>query len=623
MSIRVIKYLAIILLLLTSLSFGACSNSDDTSQPPRRVAREVGTLFDDLARLEFAFSPEAASQIGLDEEIVGYAFHGQLDDRSQAGWESRRLQRLQALERLEHAPLPPLGSRLRADMDTVLNAYRSTTAMAAFGHGKSSLGFAAPYAFDQLTGAYIDVPDLLISRQPIHDRDDAAAYISRLSQLGDAINDDRRRLLSDARAGVAPPDFILARMRMQALGMTAEPAETHILVTTIENLMAGGDELDMGTRNRIVAAARRITQAEILPAYQALAATLTELEREATSEPGIWVLPDGQDYYDAALAFYTGETTPAEELHARGLALVKDLSLQLDVALVAAGYVEGSVGERLAQLTASPDQLFENSEAGRAELIASLNERMNALQARLDEILARPPRTPVTIARVPGFMQDSAPGGYYQNASADGSSPGIFYINLRDTSEWPAYSLPTLVFHEAAPGHHVESAVSQEAGELPLIRQLIWQSSYGEGWALYAEDLADEMGFYDEDPLGRIGYLQSLLFRAARMVTDTGLHRMRWGREEAIDYLVDITGQPRSAMATEVDRYAVWPGQAVSYMAGRERIRALRERARGVLGAEFDLAAFNYAILVDGPRPLDILERDMDAWVEAQLPQSR
>ncbi len=621
MSLKTLKYLAIgALFLLSGTALGACEKADDTPQPPRRVAREVNTLFADLARMELVYSPETASELGLEADITGYTYAGVLDDRSQAGWEKLRLARLDALERLEHAPLPPLGSRLRTDFDTVLAAYASSVRMAEFGHGLSGLGYAKPYVFDQLSGAYIDVPALLTERQSVRNREDALAYLGRLSGLAGVIEDQVRRLEFDAQSGISPPDFILDRMIAQAAGFASEPAETHMLVTYLENRMADSEGLDLASRDRFAAQARKLVSEDVLPAYRALMVSLAEIHAMAASEPGIWVLPGGEDYYDAVLNFYTGQSIPAEEMHESGKEMVAALTRELDVALIEAGLEEGNVGTRLALLNVAEGQVYENTPEGRALLVSDLNVRLETLQARLGEVLARPPSAPVIIARVPEFTEGTAPGGYYQSAAADGSTPGIFYINLRDTAEWPAYTLPTLVFHEAAPGHHVESAVSTEAGDLTLVRQLIWQPAYGEGWALYAEDLDDEMGIYDDDPLARIGYLQSVLFRAARVVTDTGIHRMRWSREEAVNYLVDTTGQPRSSMETEVDRYAVWPGQAVSYMAGRERIQALRDRARGVLGNGFDLAAFNHAILSGGPRPLDILERDLDAWVSAQLP---
>ena len=280
-----------------------------------------------------------------------------------------------------------------------------------------------------------------------------------------------------------------------------------------------------------------------------------------------------------------------------------------------AGFPDGTIAERLAEINLLPGQIFANDAEGRRALLQSLTDRLDATYARLSQIIPTPPRTRVSVAQIPAFLAANAPGGYYAAAPADSTSPGTFFINLRDTNEWPAYSLPTLLYHETIPGHHLESALTAEFGNLPTLRQLIWLPAYGEGWALYAEDLADEIGAYEDDPLGRIGYLQSLLFRAARLVTDTGLHHKRWSREEAITYLVDTTGQPRSAMETEVDRYTVWPGQAVSYMVGRQFIWKLRQRASTALGAKFDLKAFHQTILSNGPRPLQLVEADIEAWI--------
>jgi len=295
----------------------------------------------------------------------------------------------------------------------------------------------------------------------------------------------------------------------------------------------------------------------------------------------------------------------------------------LDAALAAQGFVDGSVGSRLAELGRQPDQLFSDDNDGRLALIDSLRNRVSTMEARLGELIDVPPSTRVSVAAVPDYLTQTAPGGYYVAAPADGSAPGLFFINLRDTSEWPAFTLPTLLYHETLPGHHFESAFVSEQAEMPLIRQLIWNPTFGEGWAVYAEDLAYELGAYEDDPMGELGYLQSLLFRAARLVVDTGLHHERWSRERAITYLVDITGQPTSAMATEVDRYAVWPGQATSYMSGRQILHDLREQAQLILGDDFSLKAFHAVVLNNGPRPMSLVEQDVKAWIVESLSQSQ
>jgi uncharacterized protein (DUF885 family) len=249
------------------------------------------------------------------------------------------------------------------------------------------------------------------------------------------------------------------------------------------------------------------------------------------------------------------------------------------------------------------------------------------ITARLPEQFITLPKAQLQIKRVPVEIEAGAPGGYYQTGALDGSRPGAYYINLRNTAEWPRFTLPTLTYHEGIPGHHMQGSIAQEANCtetrttdcIPLIRSsILWFSGYGEGWALYAEQVADEMGLYKDDPLGRLGYLQSMAFRAARLVVDTGLHAKGWSREKAIDYMVSVTGDQPSSIATEVERYIVWPGQACAYMVGRQTINRMRDKARAELGDKFDIRAFHDRILLDGAVPLSVLEANITAWIAAQ-----
>ena len=307
------------------------------------------------------------------------------------------------------------------------------------------------------------------------------------------------------------------------------------------------------------------------------------------------------------------------ELHALGQREVIALTDQLDAALIEAGFVEGSVAERLQALAALPEQTYADDELGREALLERMRQLEQKAEAALGSEIPSLPKTRVAIRAVPDFLEGSSPSAFYSAAPANGSAPGLFEINLSDMTDWPDFALATLVYHETLPGHHLESAVAAERANLPLARQMIWNVAYGEGWGAYAETLADDMGLYTDDPLGRIGYLQSMLFRAARVVTDTGIHRMKWSRQQAVDYLTRVTGQPEAAMAAEVDRYAVWPGQAAAYWVGRQRILDLRERAERVLGPTFDRATFHEVVLTGGPRPLDILESDIEQWYGAQV----
>ena len=306
------------------------------------------------------------------------------------------------------------------------------------------------------------------------------------------------------------------------------------------------------------------------------------------------------------------------EVHAMGLEQVAELSARADQILRAEGRTEGTVGERISALARDPAQVYPNTDAGREELLASLNAQMADMQARLPAYFGRIPVSPVEVRRVPVTTEAGAPGGYYQPPALDGSRPGAYYINLRDTAEWPKFTLPTLTYHEASPGHHHQIALQMENDDAPMLMKLLGFSAYSEGWGLYAEQLADEMGVYDNDPWGRLGYLQSFMFRAVRLVVDSGLHSERWSREQAIRYMVETLGDAESTVTTEVERYCVWPGQAASYKVGQTVWGNLRTRAMTQLGDRFDIKGFHDTALNAGGVPLTVLERVVDDWIAAQ-----
>ena len=295
-----------------------------------------------------------------------------------------------------------------------------------------------------------------------------------------------------------------------------------------------------------------------------------------------------------------------------------DLTSRTDVLLKAQGLTQGSVADRVKGLSGIPGQVYPNTDEAKVELIARLNAQMADMQSRLPNAFGRLPRAPVEIKRVPPEIQAGASQGYYNSPSLDGTRPGIYWINLTDTANWPVYGLPSLTYHEAAPGHHLQISLQQESGSAPKLMNLLFFSSYVEGWGLYAEQLADELGAYEADPLGRIGYLQSMLFRAVRLVVDTGLHSKDWSREQAIDYMIAQTGRAGGAAASEIERYCAWPGQACAYKVGHNEWVRLREKARAALGARFDIKGFHDVALAGGGMPLTVLERVVDNWVAAQ-----
>jgi uncharacterized protein (DUF885 family) len=309
-----------------------------------------------------------------------------------------------------------------------------------------------------------------------------------------------------------------------------------------------------------------------------------------------------------------------DEVHNIGLQQVAEISAELDKILRSAGYTNGTVGERLTALNSDPAQLYPETDAGREQLIADLNKGVKAMEAKLPRAFLTLPKQPLEIRRVPPEIQDGASNGYYRQATLDGSRPAIYFINLKKVSDWPKYSLPALTYHEGVPGHHLQLSVAQLAGDLPMLRRISFYSAYGEGWALYAENLADELGGYTG--IERAGFLQSYLFRAERLVVDTGLHHKRWTREQAIDHMVAATGFPRDRVTREIERYCASPGQACSYKIGHIAWTRARAEAQQTLGDKFDLRQF-HEILNEGAMPLSILERRIRERTQAQLAGGR
>jgi uncharacterized protein (DUF885 family) len=409
---------------------------------------------------------------------------------------------------------------------------------------------------------------------------------------------------------VTPPDFIIDTTLLQMQSFLDTPAEKATLVTSLARRAQAA-----GLKGDYQARAAALYTGKILPALARQSDYFKAARKTAVHDAGVARLPKGAEYYRLALKGYTTSSMLPAEIHKTGLDLVAELSAAIDTALKAQGFAKGTVGQRLAALAANPAYLYANTDAAKETLIADLNKKVAVVQSKLPGYFDVLPKAHVEIRRVPKAIEAGAPGGYYQPGSLDGSRPGTYYINLRDTAEWPRWALPTLTYHESIPGHHLQLTLAQETPGLPLIRKIIFFSGYGEGWALYAEQLAVEMGLYDGDPLGHIGQMQAAMFRAVRLVVDSGLHFQGWSREKAVDYFVDTLGEKRSAAITEVERYCVWPGQACSYMVGKLTWLRLRDQARTALGARFDLKKFHDAGLLAGALPLDVLEQAVQRYI--------
>jgi uncharacterized protein (DUF885 family) len=582
----------------------------------------------DWSREILADSPELASQAGVTEEAAGGRYVDRLDDRSAIAFEARRSAALR-----RYAELRALDARRLSDADRltyeVLRAqFANAAAGAAFDYGDfTPLGGVQPYVLNQLDSAFLTLPSFLDERHDIRSPADAEAYIARLRATAAAIDQETERARADAAMGVRPPGFIMDATFLALQGVLQQPVAAQPYMVGFRRKL---DALAVGEANparraeieqrnlAFLARAEIIVRDDIIPAHQRAAAFIRADRANASEQASVARLPRGAELYAAALRIETTtELTPAQ-IHRIGRDRVAELSGQLDIALRRVGLTEGPVGARLAQMTADPRYRYGETDEGRAQLIGDVQRRVNMVLQRAPQWFGRLPRARLEVRRVPAFAEAGSPGAYYSPPSLDGTTPGIYYINLRNMAEMTRIDLPTQDFHEAVPGHHFQIALAQEIADAPLLRRIISFNAYSEGWGLYAEQLADEVGFHDGDPVGRIGYLRWQLWRAARLVVDTGLHAQNWTRQQAIDYLINTTGDAPGVVVTEVDRYVVWPGQACGYELGRREIARLREVARNELGPDFDLRGFHDAVLLNGEAPLPVLEGLVRDWIPEQ-----
>jgi len=557
--------------------------------------------------------PRFATSLGLDKGARA-ALKSQLDDNSAAG-KARRLERARTwLGELKAIDRTKLSDGPKIDLDVVLYANEQAVRNGDKYRFGDVGGNFSPYVISQRGGAYANVPDFLDSQHKVANSADAEAYIARLSAFAKAMDNDVARQKADVAMGVIPPDFVCDLSLGQMKALRDQPADKVILTASLAKKAAAA-KLDGDWAAR----AQKIVEAEVYPALDRQIAAMQAVRAKAKPDTGVWALPNGDAYYADAVKASTTTNYSPEEVHQLGLTQVAEIGARLDAILKAQGLTQGTIAQRLMKLNEDPKQVYPATDAGREQMLADLNKDVADLYGLLPRVFNTLPKAKVEVRRVPVFIQDGAANGYYQSAALDGSRPAAFYINLKETADWPRYNLKTLAAHETVPGHHLQIALAQESSRIPMIRRAGFGfSAFSEGWALYAEQLSDEMGAYEGDPLGQAGYLQSLLFRAARLVTDTGIHYKRWGRAKATRYMVDTIGNTESRAQREVERYFSSPGQANSYKVGHTVWAKVREDAKRKLGAKFDLKAYHDAVLLSGAMPLTVLERHVQDWVARQ-----
>ncbi len=597
-----------------------CGRNDVAEAPPPPAQTSPSQAFlamtESQAQAMLRQVPLYATALGVSEDYVGMKFSDKLGDFSIAAIDRKKAANAEFLAELTHFDRNQLQGVAATTYDVLQTSLNLAAEFQPYVHGAySPLGIFSPYTVTQISGPHIELPRVLQTQHPLNSRADADDYLARLGQMQQAFIDIAEVVRLDAEKGVIPPAFALQGAINMIGRMIAPAPSAHPLVDSFAKRLQQVGDISEQQRRQLVAQAAQLVETRVYPGYTELRVALEGILPQATDTPGIWALADGEKRYQLALQAFGGAGKSAAEIHQLGLGEVVRIQAEMDAILQSQGYTDGGVIERYIALSKQPRFIYPNTDAGREQLLAGLNTQMAEIADLLPNILITLPQADVEVRRIAEYEQDGAPGGYYTSPSLDGSRPGIYWINLKDTADWPKFTLPTLTYHEASPGHHLQIAIAQEIDNMPMIRNMLWYSQYGEGWALYAEVLAKELGLYDDDPYGDLGRLQAELFRAARLVVDTGLHYKQWSREQAIDYLHRATGESLASVAREVERYAVWPGQACSYKLGQLKVLELRELARQQLGDAFDLRAFNDQILIRGAVPLPVLEANIKTWI--------
>lgn len=584
--------------------------SDPASDPA--AAAQLNALYARLWDRTIAASPQLATTLGLDRGGTLGALTARLDDRSDASFAAAMGELRSARKALDAIDIARLGGIDRVNHRTL--GFFADITLEGYDRFKfGEPGYPRAYAINQLDGVYNNVPDFLDTKHRVETRADAEAYLARLDDFAKVLDQETDRSRRDAGRGAAPPDFILDTCIRQ-LTLLRQPKATEAMLSRSLGTRAAAKGLgnDWGTR------AAALVERRVYPALDRQIAELRRQRTTANHDAGAWRLPDGEAYYDWGIRLFNTKPFSGDEIHRLGLEMVAENRGQIEAILAADGKRQGPLQDRITAMARERGAIYANSDAGRAKMLEDATAQIAAITALLPRYFATIPRAPVVAKRIPPAIEAGKAGGYYNHGSIDGSVPGSYYINMRDMADRSIVGLATLTHHEAVPGHHMQISLSLENERIPMWRRNMECSAYVEGWALYAQQVADEMGVFADDPLGRLGYLQSQLFRAARLVVDSGLNHKRWPREKAIDYMVEATGSSRDSVTSEVDRYCLIPGQAPSYKIGQREWVRLREKARAALGPRFDVRAFHDAGLLAGIMPLGVLDAHIDDWIAAR-----
>jgi len=471
------------------------------------------------------------------------------------------------------------------------------------------------YPVNQLFGVQNEFPSFMANTHRLLAPKDCDYYLMRLEALPNKFDQLLQSLKVREEKQILPPRFVVEKVLKEMRDFVAQPVGENILAKSFKERAAKIKELNDGQRADYQARVETAVTARVYPAYRKLIDYFQALLPETTTDDGVWKLPDGDAFYAYTLRENTTTTLKPDEVHHLGLEEIARIENEMRTLLDGNGFAGKSIRESMIALTGDPRFLYPNDDKGRADALTDYARLITQASERSRQLFLSAPKAKCEVRRVPEFKEATAPGAYYNAGAQDGSRPGIFFANLRDLNEVPKWSMPTLAYHEAIPGHHWQISTAQELKGVPQFRKVIPFTAYAEGWALYCEWLAKQVGWYDGDPFGDLGRLRDELFRAVRLVVDTGIHAKRWTREQAIAYMLDKTGMGEKDVTAEIERYIVMPGQACAYKIGMLKIQELRKRAEVELGNKFDLREFHDALLKNGALPLDVLEEQVDEYV--------
>jgi uncharacterized protein (DUF885 family) len=572
---------------------------------PSGEAAQARAIYDSVFEQMLAIAPEMATGLGLDNGAHAALKH-RLTDEARYGRIGRWEPLIAALPRLRALDAARLPLRERAWLNTAIWFGERATDSRSIPYGSGQ----TPYVLTQLYGTYVGIPNFLDTQHGIETADDAEAYLDRLDQFHRNIDAEVEMARADGAAGVIPPGIILDKALRQTQSLLAERGAQAGLVRSLVRRTA-----EKNISGDWEARAVALVDGPVAAALGRQQALLQEQRRGAVDDAGVGRLPQGAEMYAQALRYFTSTGMSADAVHQLGLDQVRELTAIADPLLRQAGITaDGPIGQRIAAIERLDRQLFAQDDAGRAELIAYCTEVMGRFRARMPELFRSLPASPMEVRRVPVAIEVGSAGAYAQGGNLEGTRPGIFYINLQDVHSRPRFSLPTLTAHEGVPGHLWQDAIVNRATDIPMFFRSVGISAFGEGWGLYAETLVDELGFYRDDPLAKIGQVQSFLFRSARLVVDSGMHAKGWSREQAIRYFMETVGRNRAATEREIDRYIVRPGQACAYKIGHNEMLRIREATRRRLGSRFDIRAYHDLVLLSGDMPLEVLAGLAGEW---------